>query len=124
MHTLEIKSRQALEEAQEELEETRTRLQQEIEAQRDEVMQVDDAIESNSRYLQTLKHYKDKEFPVRQIRIERLRESLVEMHEDHMVEREELDLQIVEEREHYDHHLKVIQGKLQASATEVPPNSP
>lgn len=119
MHTLELKSRKALEEARQALEATRTHLQQEIEAQRDAVMQVDDAIELSSRHLQTLKHYKDKEFPVRLIRIEQLKENLVEMHEDHMAEREELDLQIIEEKEHYEHHIRVVQGKLQASATEV-----
>jgi septin family protein len=82
-------------------------------------MDVDGSIETTSRQLQVLRHYKDKEYPVRQVRIEQLKEMQEETRTNQEAEREELEIQIVEEREHYDRHMRAMQTELQARATEV-----
>lgn len=119
MQTLKMRSQILIAEAQQQLEETRNCLHQETEARRAKIMQVDEAIEAASRQLQVLRHYKDKEYPVRQVRIEQLKEMQDEVHGNQVAEREELDLQIAEEREHYDHHIQVMKAQLQARATDV-----
>ena len=108
-----------LAEARRDLEETRNFLHHETESQRAKIMQVDSSIEATSRQLQVLKHYKDKEFPVRQVKIEQLKESEEDLNVYQMREKNELELQITEEREHYEHHLLAIKEQLRARATEV-----
>ena len=119
MYTLKLKSEEMLAESQQELDETRNRIHQDIEAQRAEIMHVDEAIESASRQLQVLKHYKDKEHPLRQVKIEQLKETQEEVRTSQAEDREELELQIVEEKEHYEHHLRAMRAELQTRATEV-----
>lgn len=119
MQTLKMKSQELIDEAARDLEETRNCLHQETEGQRGKIMEVDRCIEETSRQLQGLKHYKDKEYPVRQVRIEQLKETQDERHGNQIADREELEIQILEEREHYDHHIRAMRAQLQARATEV-----
>ncbi len=119
MSTLKLKSEEVLAEAKKELEETRSCMHQEIETQRAKIMQIDDAVETASKQLQILKHYRDKEYPVRQIRIEQLKETQEEMRTNQTEEKDELELQIVEEKDHYDLHLQAMRADLQTRATEV-----
>lgn len=119
MQTLKLKSEELTAEAEQDLEETRNCLHQETEAQRAKIMEVDESIENTSRQLQVLRHYKDKEYPVRKVRIEQLRESQEDMRASQTEDREELEIQIIEEKEHYKHHIQAMRAELQARATEV-----
>lgn len=119
MQTLKLKSQNLIAEAEEELEETRNSLHQETEARRGKIMQVDEAIEITSRQLQVLRHYKDKEYPVRQVRIEQLKETQEELCASQAAQRDELEMQIAEERDHYDRHIQAMRADMQARATEV-----
>lgn len=119
MQTLKLKSQELIEETAHDLEETRNCLHQETETQRGKIMEMDECIEDTSRQLQVLRHYKDKEYPVRQVRIEQLKETQEEMRGSQIGDREELEIQIIEEREHYEHHIQAMRAELQARATEV-----
>ena len=119
MQTLKMRSEILMADAKQQLEETRSCLHRETEARRGKIMQVDESIEATSRQLQVLKHYKDKEHPTRQVRIDQLKEMQEEVRANQVAEREEIDLQIAEEREHYDHHMQAIKAELQARATDV-----
>lgn len=119
MQTLKLKSQDLIAEAEQELEETRNSLHEETEAWRGKIMQVDEAIETTSRQLQVLRHYKDKEYPVKQVRIEQLKETLEDVRASQVARREELEIQIAEERDHYDQHIRALRADLQARATEV-----
>lgn len=119
MNTLKLKSVEMLEEAKQELEETRSALYQNTEAQHGKIRLVDEAINSSSKRLLTLKHYKDKEYPVRQVRIEQLRENQEDINFAQEEEVREINLQVAEEEEHYEHHMRAVKIELQNRATEV-----
>lgn len=119
MYTLKLKSEEMLADAEEELEATRSRLHNEVEAHRAEVTEVDKDIEASAKELQLLKHYKDKEFPVRQIRIEQLKETQEESQTSQMDELEDIELQVSEEREQYQQHLEAKKLELETEAAEA-----
>lgn len=108
-----------LAEAEEELETTRSRLYDQVEAHRAEVAEVDKAIEASTRELQLLKHYKDKEYPVRQIRIEQLKETQEESQSTQMDQLEEIEMQVAEEREQYQQQLEAKKLQLETEAAEA-----
>ncbi len=119
MYTLKLKSEEMLAEAKEELEATKRRLQDEVEAHRAEVAEVDEDIECSAKELQLLKHYKDKEYPVRQIRIEQLKETQEEAQTEQMEELEDIEMQVSEEREHYQQQLLAMKVDLEEKAAEA-----
>lgn len=108
-----------LEEAKLDLEETKSVLQENAEAQREKIRLVDEAINSSNKQLVMLKHYKDKEYPVRQVRIEQLRENQEDVGSMQAEEVQELNLQVAEEKEHYDHHMRAMKIELENRATQV-----
>lgn len=63
--TLKEKSAQQMKAATEDLEETRKRLQDEISKLRSRVSSMDTTVQSKSRELYILLHYKEKEYPIR-----------------------------------------------------------
>ena len=63
--TLKEKSAQQLKAANEDLKETRKRLQDEIGKLRNRVSSMDTTVQSKSRELYILLHYKEKEYPIR-----------------------------------------------------------
>lgn len=119
MFTLKLKSEEMLAEAQEDLENTRLKLHQQVEAHRAEVAEVDEEIERCSRELQLLKHYKDKEFPVRQIRIEQLKETQEESQTYQTEELAEIELQVTEERQTFQQQLQTMKHEMEETAAEV-----
>lgn len=119
MNTLKLKSQEMLDEAKQELEETRTTLTQMTETLRESIRQLDDDVVSNSKQLRTLKHYKDKEYPVRQVRIEQLRENQEEFSVSHAEELREINAHVAEENEQYEHHMRAVKAELESRATEV-----
>ncbi len=119
MATLKRKSGEILSQAKDELETTKTKLSREIEVYRARVAAIDEVLEKNSRHLQTLRHYKDKDYPVRVIRIEELREQLVEVRANQAEEMEELKQQIIEEMEEYEKQMMAIKLEIEAKATKV-----
>lgn len=63
--TLKEKSAQQMKAATEDLEETRKCLQDEISKLRSRVLSMDTTVQSKSRELYILLHYKEKEYPIR-----------------------------------------------------------
>lgn len=119
MHTLRLKAKEMLTEALENLEKIRHKLHEKTELHRRSVIKLDETIECSNRDLQMLKHYKEKEYLVRQMRIEQLKENQQDMHDSQEEELEELKLQILEEKEDHEHHMKALKAELEAKATEV-----
>lgn len=119
MNTLRIKSEEMLEEARQDLEETRGVLHQQIEDQYRRIKQMDEAIIDSSRQLVSLKHYKDKEYPVRQVRIEQMREHQEDILASQADEIRQINEQVAEEKDHYDYHMRLVKRELESKATEV-----
>jgi len=119
MYTLKVKSMAMLAAAQEEQEQTRASLQKEVEVQQEKILQVADAVMIEGKQLRVLKHYKNKEYPVRLVKVEQLKENQIETQTKQMEELEEVKLQEIEEKEHYNQHFQAIKAKFEARAVEV-----
>ena len=119
MNTLKLKSAELLEQAKQDLEDIRTQLRENIEAQHANIKLVDQTVSSKSKQLMTLKHYKDKEYPMRKVRIEQLRENREEINAMQADEVREINQQVAEEQEHYDLHMRAMRIELENKATEV-----
>ena len=116
---MKMKSREILEEAKQELEDKRTQFHQRIENIISRVTEINDKLESGYKELQVLRHYKEKEYPVRAIKIDQLKEEKEELQAQQAMKEEELKIKLAEEKESYEQKLKTIRSKLQIKATEV-----
>ena len=114
---LKLKSSELLSEAQQNLESTRASLHEKIEDLRAKVAEKDVKINKYLRELQVLRHYKENDFPVRMVRIEQMKEQLDGEQISHKGDLEELNQDIVKEKEH--HHQKVEADKMQMNAMVI-----
>lgn len=119
MSGLQEKSNTVIAEAEEELEKYRRNLHKDIEKLRTDVAKSDDVLQKSIRQLQMLRHYKDKEFPVRVISIEQLKENLEDQRAVQLEELEVLKSQILKEKENYEQRIVDVSLDLEANAFEV-----
>lgn len=116
---LKVKSNEQLHKAKEELAVTRTRLEAELSELRKTASKTKSALQLRSQELQMFLNYKEKEYPVKVVRIEQLKEQCELMRERNEIERMELELQMAEERERCQQQLDAIRQTLKKRATEV-----
>ena len=119
LFTLRQKSSEQLKTAKVELSTKRTKLQQDITSLRCHVSGVDSSLQELSKELQTLLHYKDKEYPLRLVRTEQLRELREAANERNRAELLSLEEQIAEEHKRFELQIQAIRLQLEANATEV-----
>lgn len=117
--TLKEKSAEQLKAAKADLEETRKHLQEEISKLRDRVGRTNSCIQSKSRELHVLLHYKEKEYPIRLVRMEQLREQREIQEERNATEVDDLEDQVEEEWNKCRQQLDAVRMRLEARATEV-----
>ena len=113
------KSAEQLKAAKVDLEETRTRLQSEIGELREQVNRANSSVQSKSRELHVLLHYKDKEYPIKMVRMEQLREKAEIQEERQSTEIANLEEQVEEEWNNYQQQLDAVRMRLEARAAEV-----
>ena len=113
------KSSEQLQKAKEELSITRTRLEAELSELRKTASKTKSVLQTRSQELQMFLNYKEKEFPVKVVKIEQLKEQCDILREGNEMERIELDLQIAEERERCQQQLDAVRQSLEKKATEV-----
>ena len=97
----------------------RKKLQGEVKALREQVSSTDATLQTKSRQLQTLFHYKDKEYPIRMVRIEQLKEQMELLNERNGGEILELESEIEEERRRCEQQVEELRMSMEARATEV-----
>ena len=113
------KSAEQLKAAQADLDETRQRFQEEIGELRDKVSKANSSIQSKSRELHVLLHYKEKEYPIRMVRMEQLREQGELQDERNCAEVADLEEQVEEEWSKCNQQLDAVRNRLEARAAEV-----
>lgn len=113
------KSAEQLKAARADLEEIRTQLQDEVSELRSRVAYAESTLQSKSREFHILLHYKEKEYPIRMVRMEQLREQGELQEERNSAELADLEEQVEDEWNKYRQQLEAVRMRLEARATEV-----
>lgn len=117
--TLKEKSAEQIKAAKADLEDTKKRFEKEISELRDRVDRTNSSIQNKSRELHILLHYKDKEYPIRMVRMEQLREQGDVQEERNSTEVADLEEQVEEEWNKCREQLDAVRMRLETRAAEV-----
>ncbi len=116
---LQTKAGEELEKAKEDLQMTTANLEADISELQTKVINTERLVRKKSRELNILLNYKDKEFPMKCMKIEQLREQCELIGEDNATELEEVDQQIAEEWDKHRQAMEDVKRDLTTQAAQV-----
>ncbi len=116
---MKTKADEEIEKAEEELEMTRYTLEESVCELRKTVVNTERIVQQKSRELNVLLNYKEKEFPVKLVKIDQLKEQCELLKEDNEADLVEVELQIAVEWDKCGQIIDSVRRDLETKATQV-----
>lgn len=113
------KSSDIIEEAKEELERTRAKLEAELIELDRTVHNTEQMALKKTKELNMLLNYKDKEFPLQSLKVEQLKEQCELLKESNEADLTDMELQIAEEWDKYEQVMDCVRKDLETRAAQV-----
>ena len=98
---------------------TRTKLEKDVSELRQTVIAKERMVQKRSKELDVLLNYKEKEYPLKAVKIDQLKEQCEMMIEKNDAELVELEIQIAEEWDKCDQTMNAVKRDLETKATQV-----